>query len=70
MRARQTVTKSSCCTSAWPASVEPPFLAPVSSIMGEVLFVDLESERQRPFNYGQSRTPSYAVAACVPASRR
>ncbi len=31
-----------------PPTVEPPFLAPVSSIMGEVLFVDLESDRHLP----------------------
>jgi Cu/Ag efflux pump CusA len=31
-----------------PPGVEPPFLAPVSSIMGEVLFVDLESDRHSP----------------------
>ena len=49
MRARQTVTeKLTLVSSAWPPSVEPPFLAPVSSIMGEVLFVDLESERHSP----------------------
>ncbi len=28
--------------------MEPPFLAPVSSIMGEVLFIDLESDRHSP----------------------
>jgi CzcA family heavy metal efflux pump len=48
-RARQTVTeKLNVVSSALPASVEPPFLAPVSSIMGEVLFVDLESDRHSP----------------------
>ena len=31
-----------------PPNVEPPFLAPVSSIMGEVLFIDLESDRHSP----------------------
>ena len=42
-RARQTVTeKLSLVSGALPPSVEPPFLAPVSSIMGEVLFIDLE----------------------------
>jgi CzcA family heavy metal efflux pump len=45
-RARQTVTeKLSLVSGALPPSVEPPFLAPVSSIMGEVLFIDLESDR-------------------------
>jgi CzcA family heavy metal efflux pump len=45
-RARQTVTeKLSLVSGTLPPNVEPPFLAPVSSIMGEVLFVDLESDR-------------------------
>ncbi len=45
-RARQTVTeKLSLVSGSLPPSVEPPFLAPVSSIMGEILFVDLESDR-------------------------
>ncbi len=45
-RARQTVTeKLSLVSGSLPPAVEPPFLAPVSSIMGEVLFVDLESDR-------------------------
>jgi CzcA family heavy metal efflux pump len=45
-RARQTVTeKVSLVSGSLPPTVEPPFLAPVSSIMGEVLFVDLESGR-------------------------
>ena len=48
-RARQTVTeKLSLVASSLPPTVEPPFLAPVSSIMGEVLFVDLESDRHSP----------------------
>jgi CzcA family heavy metal efflux pump len=48
-RARQTVTeKLSLVSGALPPSVEPPFLAPVSSIMGEVLFIDLESDRHSP----------------------
>ena len=43
-RARQTVTeKLSLVSGSLPPGVEPPFLAPVSSIMGEVLFVGLES---------------------------
>ncbi len=46
VRARQTVTeKLSLVSGSLPPSVEPPFLAPVSSIMGEVLFVDLESDK-------------------------
>src|SRR3990170_6573884 len=45
-RARQTVTeKLTLVAGALPPGVEPPLLAPVSSIMGEVLFVDLESDR-------------------------
>src|SRR5687768_9823132 len=45
-RARQTVTeKLSLVSGSLPPGVEPPFLAPVSSIMGEVLFVGLESEQ-------------------------
>lgn len=48
-RARQTVTeKLTLVSGTLPPSVEPPFLAPVSSIMGEVLFVDLESDRHSP----------------------
>jgi CzcA family heavy metal efflux pump len=48
-RARQTVTeKLALVSGALPPAVEPPFLAPVSSIMGEVLFVDLESDRHSP----------------------
>jgi CzcA family heavy metal efflux pump len=48
-RARQTVTeKLTLVSGALPPDVEPPFLAPVSSIMGEVLFVDLESDRHSP----------------------
>jgi len=45
-RARQTVTeKLTLVSGSLPPGVESPFLAPVSSIMGEVLFVDLESNR-------------------------
>ncbi len=45
-RARQTVTeKLALVSGSLPPNVEAPFLAPVSSIMGEVLFVDLESDR-------------------------
>src|SRR5688500_14455027 len=48
-RARQTVTeKLSLVSGSLPPDVEPPFLAPVSSIMGEILFVDLESDRHTP----------------------
>jgi CzcA family heavy metal efflux pump len=45
-RARQTVAeKLTLVSGSLPLGVEPPFLAPVSSIMGEVLFIDLESDR-------------------------
>lgn len=45
-RARQSVTeKLTLVSGALPPGVSPPFLTPVSSIMGEVLFVDLESDR-------------------------
>ena len=48
-RARQTVTeKLTLVSGSLPPNVELPFLAPVSSIMGEVLFVDLESDRHSP----------------------
>ena len=48
-RARQTVTeKLTLVSGSLPPAVEPPFLAPTSSIMGEVLFVDLESDRHSP----------------------
>src|SRR5436190_10312758 len=50
-RARQTVTeKLSLVSSALPPEVEPPFLAPVSSIMGEIMFVALESNRHSPLD--------------------
>lgn len=45
-RARQTVTeKLTLVSAALPPNVEPPFLAPISSVMGEILFVTLESDR-------------------------
>src|SRR5215216_213990 len=48
-RARQTVTeKLSTVSGALPAGVEAPFLAPVSSIMGEILFIALESTQHSP----------------------
>lgn len=44
--ARQTVNeKLALVAGALPASVERPFLAPISSIMGEILFLTLESDR-------------------------
>jgi CzcA family heavy metal efflux pump len=48
-RARQTVTeKLSLVSGSLPPNVEKPFLAPISSIMGEILFVTLESDRHSP----------------------
>lgn len=45
-RARQTVTERLAGVSgSLPAQVEPPVLAPVSSIMGEILFTSLTSEK-------------------------
>ncbi|MSR63014.1 MAG: efflux RND transporter permease subunit [Planctomycetes bacterium] len=45
-RARQTVTERlAAVAGALPAEVEPPVLAPASSIMGEILFVSLTSDR-------------------------
>ncbi len=46
MRARQVVTeKLALVTPNLPPQVDPPFLAPVSSIMGEILFLALQSDR-------------------------
>src|SRR5436190_19001344 len=46
LRARQIVTeKLTLVNAALPPEVEQPFLAPVSSIMGEIMFVALESDR-------------------------
>ena len=45
-RARQTVNeKLSLVSGSLPSNVEKPFLAPISSIMGEILFITLESDR-------------------------
>src|ERR671914_3091747 len=45
-RARQTVNeKLSLVSASLPPDVDPPFLAPISSIMGEILFITLESDR-------------------------
>ena len=45
-RARQIVTeKLALASSSLPPEIEPPFLAPISSIMGEIMFVSLESDR-------------------------
>jgi CzcA family heavy metal efflux pump len=48
-RARQTVTeKLATVADTLPEGVERPVLAPVSSIMGEILFLALESDRHDP----------------------
>jgi CzcA family heavy metal efflux pump len=48
-RARQTVTeKLAQVAGSLPPEAEQPFLAPISSIMGEILFVALESDRHDP----------------------
>ncbi len=45
-RARQTVTERlAAVTGSLPAQAEPPVIAPVSSIMGEIVFVSLTSDR-------------------------
>jgi len=45
-RARQTVNeKLSLVSASLPPNVDQPFLAPISSIMGEILFITLESDR-------------------------
>jgi len=50
-RARQIVTeKLSLAEPSLPPEVERPFLAPVSSIMGEIMFVSLESDRHSPLD--------------------
>jgi len=48
-RARQTVTERLATVSGrLPSQVEPPTLAPMSSIMGEILFISLTSDRHSP----------------------
>src|SRR6266567_1521252 len=48
-RARQIVTeKLALAASSLPPDVEQPVLAPVSSIMGEIMFISLESDRHSP----------------------
>jgi Cu/Ag efflux pump CusA len=50
-RARQIVTeKLSLVNASRPPQVERPYLAPVSSIMGEIMFVALESDRHSPLD--------------------
>ena len=48
-RARQVVTeKLNQVGSSLPPKVSQPYLAPMSSIMGEIMFIDLESDRHSP----------------------
>ena len=48
-RARQTVTeKLTAVVASLPDDVDPPVLAPTSSIMGEIMFVALESDDHTP----------------------
>ncbi|MDP6539892.1 MAG: efflux RND transporter permease subunit [Planctomycetota bacterium] len=50
-RARQTVTERlATVADALPAQVEPPLLAPITSIMGEILFLSLVSDRHDPLS--------------------
>ncbi|MEW6741892.1 MAG: efflux RND transporter permease subunit [Planctomycetota bacterium] len=50
-RARQTVNERLITVaSSLPPQVEPPVLAPVSSIMGEILFISLTSDRHGPLD--------------------
>jgi len=58
-RARQIVTeKLGQVAPSLPPEVEPPYLAPISSIMGEILFITLESDRHTPL---ELRTVADAV---------
>ena len=51
LRARQIVTeKLALAKSSLPPEADQPFLAPVSSIMGEIMFLALESDRHSPID--------------------
>jgi len=50
-RARQTVNEKLALASAsLPPGVQTPYLAPISSIMGEIMFISLESDRHSPMD--------------------
>jgi CzcA family heavy metal efflux pump len=56
-RARQTVAERlSAISGSLPSQVEPPKLAPASSIMGEILFVSLTSDRHGPLELRSAAT--------------
>jgi CzcA family heavy metal efflux pump len=49
LRARQIVTeKLAQAAPSLPTTVKAPYLAPISSIMGEILFISLESDKHTP----------------------
>ena len=49
LRARQIVTeKLAQAASSLPPTVKAPYLAPISSVMGEILFISLESDQHTP----------------------
>ena len=51
LRARQIVTeKLAQAAPSLPPTVKAPYLAPVSSVMGEILFIALESDRHTPLD--------------------
>ncbi len=52
-RARQTVTERlASVTGSLPDQTDPPIMAPISSIMGEILFLSLTSDRHSPLELG------------------
>jgi len=74
-RARQTVNERLAVVSATlPQDVEPPLLAPISSMMGEILFVGLTSDVHGPLELRQAADTQIVrpllavegVSQCVP----